>query len=97
MCIEPRLCPHTRGPKDWSLAEDLLAVPPGAPFADALVFPCLHFVYGVGTVPVATILRARDRLLAGIEHGPRSWLVSTSSHCHALARVLRVEPAAPPA
>jgi hypothetical protein len=96
-CIEPALCPHTRGPKDWSLAEDLLAVPPGAPFADALVFPCLHFVYGVGTVPVATILRARDRLLAGIEHGPRSWLVSTSSHCHALARVLRVEPAAPPA
>jgi hypothetical protein len=92
LCIEPRLCPHTRGPRDWSLAEDLLRVPPGAPFSEAVVFRCLHLVYGVGTVPVSAILEARDRVLAGLEHGPRAWLIATSSHCHALARVMHVEP-----
>ena len=90
LCIEPRLCPHTRGPRDWSLAADLSAVPAGAPFEDSLVFRCLHLVYGVGTVPVASILAARDRVLAGLALGPRSWLVATASHCHGLARVLRV-------
>jgi hypothetical protein len=92
LCIEPRLCPHTRGPRDWSLAEDLAAVPPEAPFQESLVFRCLHLVYGVGTVPVASILAARDRVLAGLDGGPRSWLVATASHCHGLARVLRVTP-----
>lgn len=92
LCIEPTLCPHTRGPKDWSLAADLAAVTPGSPFADAVVFRCLHLVYGVGSIPVAAILEARDRLLDGLGHGPRSWLVATSSHCHALARVLQVAP-----
>jgi hypothetical protein len=86
LCIEPKLCPHTRGPKDWSLAADLEAAQPGAPFA--VVFRCLHLVYGVGTVPVAAILRARDRVLAGLAAGSRSWLIATSSHCHALARVM---------
>jgi hypothetical protein len=56
------------------------------------VFRCLHLVYGVGTVPVAAVLQARDRMLAGLERGPRSWLIATSSHCHALARVLHVSP-----
>jgi hypothetical protein len=90
LCIEPDLCPHTRGPRDWSLAADLARVPPGAPFDAALVFRCLHLVYGVGTIPVAAILEARDRLLAAVGRGQSSWLVATSSHCHALARVLRV-------
>jgi hypothetical protein len=90
LCIEPELCPHTRGPRDWSLAADLATVSRGAPFQEALVFRCLHLVYGVGTIPVAAIHQARDRLLAAIARGPSSWLVATSSHCHALARVLRL-------
>jgi hypothetical protein len=97
LCIEPRLCPHTRGPRDWSLAEDLSGASDGAPFDDALVLRCLHLVFGVGTVPVAEILAARDRLLPGREGGARSWLIATSSHCHALARVLRIERSAAPA
>ena len=43
-CIEPALCPHTRGPKDWSLARDLDG-PAGAD--DRIVFRCLHLVWGV--------------------------------------------------
>ena len=93
-CIEPALCPHTRGPKDWSLARDLEIVGPGDPWDGQAVFQCLHLVYGVGTIPVADILAARDKLLGGLAEGPKTWLVATSSHCHALASTLRVVPAA---
>jgi len=89
-CIEPALCPHTRGPKDWSLYSDLEAS------ADAsLVFRCLHLVYGVGTVPLSALFEARRQMLAGLTSGPRRYLVATSSHCHALAATLEVRPSAP--
>lgn len=82
-CIEPAVCPHTRGPKDWSLAADLEA--PASDGATPIVFRCLHLVYGVGTIPVRDVLAARDRLCAERGTGPRRYLVATSSHCHALA------------
>jgi hypothetical protein len=89
-CIEPGLCPHTRGPRDWSLA-DHLSRPVGAdPLPDRIVFRCLHLVWGVGTIPVGDILAARDRLRAGTT---RTYLVATASHCHGLAATLRVSPA----
>jgi len=93
-CIEPALCPHTKGAKDWSLAADLEAPRPADAVDDRIVFRCLHLVYGVGTIPMADILAARDRLRAGMEQGPRVYLVATSSHCHALATVLEVAPGA---
>lgn len=92
MCIEPALCPHTRAAKDWSLARDLSSARAGEPGGGHVVFPCLHFVYGVGTTPVATFLRARDLLLAGLASGRRTYLVSTASHCHGLATPLTVAP-----
>lgn len=90
-CIEPALCPHTRGEKSWSLAADLEA--PYAPDAmdGQIVFRSLHFAYGVGTIPVTEILAARDLVVSGLAAGPRSYLVATSSHCHGLATTLRVE------
>jgi hypothetical protein len=87
-CIEPALCPHTRGPRDWSLAADLSRPAPGEPFDGHVVFRCLHLVYGVGTIPVREMLDARDRLRASA--GPRTYLVSTASHCHGLATPLTV-------
>ncbi len=87
LCVEPALCPKTRGIRDWSLLRDLERS------EDSVVFRCLHLVYGVGTIPLAQIQGARDRLVAGLEEGPREYLVATSSHCHALATSLRVEPA----
>jgi hypothetical protein len=88
-CIEPTMCPHTRGPKDWSLAADLES--PASDGATPVVFRCMHLVYGVGTIPVRDILAARDRLCAA-SAARRSYLVATSSHCHALATRLDVEP-----
>jgi hypothetical protein len=90
-CIEPAVCPHTRGPKDWSLAADLET--PSSDGTTPVVFRCVHLVYGVGTIPVSDILSARDRLRAERSAGSRSYVVATSSHCHALATRLEVLPA----
>ena len=88
-CIEPAVCPHTRGAKDWSLAADLEA--PDSDGAAPVVFRCLHLVYGVGTIPVRDVLAARDRLL-GESARRRRYLIATSSHCHALATRLEIGP-----
>ena len=88
-CIEPALCPHTRGGRDWSLCADLENGGGG----DAIVFRCLHLVFGVGTVPVAALLSAKDLVLRGLPSGPKQYRVATSSHCHALAATLEVRPA----
>jgi hypothetical protein len=89
-CIEPALCPHTRGPRDWSLARDL-EESPGA-FDGRVVFRCLHLVYGVGTTPVRDLWAARDDVVRGTAAAARTYLVATSSHCHALATPLLVFP-----
>jgi len=89
-CIEPELCPHTRGPKHWSLAARLATAPSG--FDAALVFRSLHLVQGVGTIPVAEIHAALERLLALARGGERRLLVATASHCHGLATSLTVRP-----
>jgi hypothetical protein len=89
-CIEPALCPHTRGAKDWSLFRDLETARAGEPLDGRIVFRCLHLVWGVGTVTVAAVRAARDRVLDGARSGQERWLVATSSHCHALATVLTV-------
>jgi hypothetical protein len=88
LCIEPALCPHTRGPRDWSLAGDL-AVPPAEADA-ALVFPSLHLAWGIGAVAVGRIHAARDQVLNGLRHGPRTYVVGTASHCHGVAARFRV-------
>jgi hypothetical protein len=90
MCIEPALCPHTRGPKDWSLCRQLETTQADDSFDARIVFRCLHLAWGVGTIPVAEILAARERMLAGVGSRPRRYLVATSSHCHALATSLTV-------
>lgn len=89
-CIEPALCPHTRERKDWSLCGDLER--PESGFDDAIVFRCLHLVYGVGTVPLSALLAARDRLREGVRLGRRRYRIATASHCHGLAATLEVEP-----
>jgi hypothetical protein len=79
-CIEPALCPHTRGPKSWSLASELAIAP------HSFVFPCLHLAYGVGTIPISAIFGVRDRLVAALRRGSQGpvW-ISSASHCHGLA------------
>lgn len=91
-CIEPALCPHTRGPKTWSLAGELEARSDGEPFDEALVLPSFHYAWGVASIPVGRILEARARVLDAVRRGARRFLVATASHCHGLATLLEVAP-----
>ena len=82
-CIEPALCPHTRGLKHWSLAGELERAP------GSFVFPCLHLAYGVGTIPMSAIFGVRDRLVEAMGRGDVApgtpvW-IGSASHCHGLA------------
>lgn len=85
-CIEPALCPHTRGPRDWSLAGDLAAQRPAAP--EPIVFRCLHLAFGVGAIAMGSILAAGERV-RGVT-GAQRFSVATASHCHGLASILAV-------
>ena len=90
-CVEPERCPHTRGPRDWSLpvalrsyvaAERAALRPVGGPY----LFRCLHRAYGVGLLDVRDIVEA-DREIALLGPGaPSSFLVGTVSHCHGALR-----------
>lgn len=87
-CIEPALCPHTRGPKSWSLATDLAKAP------RSFVFPCMHLAYGVGTIPVAAIFNVRDHLVDALRRGDVDaktpiW-IGSASHCHGLATAVTI-------
>jgi hypothetical protein len=86
-CIEPELCPHTRGPRDWSLTGRLRSAP------ERVSFPCLHLVWGVGTIPLQDVLAAREALRARVRRGEAFEVeVGTASHCHGLLARLRVTP-----
>ena len=92
-CIEPARCPHTRGPRDWSMPVALRRYvgeerERGRRHADPCVFHCTHRTHGVGMIDVADVLAA-DASVAG--HGAEglSVLVGTVSHCHgAVQRVV---------
>jgi hypothetical protein len=87
-CIEPALCPHTRGPRDWSLALEAGRARPEDPWDEAIVLPSLHLVWGVASIPVRAIHAARDRALLRARASRCRWLVTTASHCHGLATLL---------
>ena len=92
-CIEPATCPHTRGPRDWSVPVSLArAFGPAVPLAALRV---THRVYGVGMVDVADVLAA-DGLLAAAAAQGATVAVATASHCHGAVGLVRLSPVPPP-
>jgi hypothetical protein len=89
-CIEPARCPAIRAERTWELGDLVRAGAAQAvePYAGVELFTCRHFAFGVGTIPVADLVRVRQRLattLAGSganDVGPRRILVGTVSACH---------------
>lgn len=98
-CIEPARCPHTRGPRDWSLPPAIRAFVAaerarGQRVEGPCIFHCTHRAYGVGMIDTQDVVAA-DRLveLAGTAGAARV-LVGTASHCHGALGVLAIGPAA---
>lgn len=95
-CIEPSICPKTRGPRDWDMAEtarrlaDRLTAG-GQAVHQVHLLQCLHFTHGVGTYPAASLLAARRRLLAAAPDAgmPVRALVGTVSRCHGAMHLLK--------
>lgn len=95
-CIEPARCPHTRGPRDWSLPPTAAAYVAaerarGVPLHGPLIFHCTHRAWGVGMIDAADVLGADAALRGLAAAGPATVLVGTMSHCHGALNCITIE------
>jgi hypothetical protein len=94
-CIEPALCPATRGERSWSMPPAVLAATDearrnGRNLAGPVIFHCQHRAYGVGMFDTSEVV-AGDALVQRVaEAGAVEVLVGTVSHCHGALSVLAV-------
>jgi hypothetical protein len=94
-CIEPRLCPHTRGERDWTMpnaASELVqrSVGTAEPLSGPVIFHCSHRAFGVGMFDTRDVVAA-DRLVERVAaQSAANVLVATVSHCHGAFNVLHV-------
>ncbi|MDB4914259.1 MAG: hypothetical protein JWM95_1903 [Gemmatimonadetes bacterium] len=97
-CIEPARCPHTKGPRSWSMPVAL------AQYADQeraagrqvdgpYVFHCTHRTHGVGMIDVREVVAADAAISEYGGEGIHAFLVGTASHCHGALRKVTVNPA----
>ena len=94
-CVEPARCPHTRGPRSWTMPAAVREYAEaersaGRPIVGPVVFHCSHRAYGVGMIDTADVVEA-DRLVreAAAGAGARV-LVATASHCHGAVNLLSI-------
>lgn len=94
-CVEPRTCPHTRGPRAWSLPPTIRAFVEterlrGRRLDGPALFHCEHRAYGVGMFDVAAVVAA-DALVASVAATRAAEvLIGTVSHCHGALTVLEL-------
>ena len=93
-CIEPDICPHTRSERTWTMPRAMQEFVERSTvdqkLTGPLVFHCTHRMYGVGMIPVSTVVEA-DRFVASTaEHESAEVLVATVSHCHGAMNVLSI-------
>jgi hypothetical protein len=86
-CIEPARCPAIHAERTWELGDIVRAAAArvATPYADVALFTCRHYAFGVGTIPAADLVRARQHLAADLRRegeGLRRVLVGTVSACH---------------
>jgi hypothetical protein len=94
-CIEPRICPHTRDVRSWSLPPAVnahleAARAAGESLDGPAIFRCTHRAYGVGMIDVTDVLASERMLVDSVESGAGRLLVGTVSHCHGALGVLTV-------
>lgn len=94
-CVEPRICPHTRTPRDWTMpaaASELVARSASAQGAltGPVIFHCTHRAYGVGMFDTRDVLAADDFVARAAADSSVDVIVGTVSHCHGAFNVLHV-------
>ncbi|MEO7367127.1 MAG: hypothetical protein ABIZ36_04170 [Gemmatimonadaceae bacterium] len=95
-CIEPEICPHTRGERTWKMPkamEDYVRTEraSGRPIEGPLVFHCTHRAYGVGMIPVEAVVEADIHVENAASGAPVRFVIATVSHCHGAINVLSVD------
>lgn len=94
-CIEPALCPATRGERSWSMPPAVQAVADearrnGRNLAGPVIFHCQHRAYGVGMFDTNDVVAGDVLVQNAAEGGAVEVLVGTVSHCHGALSVLAV-------
>ncbi|MEP6763906.1 MAG: hypothetical protein ABJB66_06325 [Gemmatimonadaceae bacterium] len=91
-CIEPVLCPATKGPRSWSMppaiAAYVAAQSAERPLAGPIVFHCTHRTHGVGMIDAPAIAIADQQIAEWGNLNAVEVLVGTVSHCHGALGVL---------
>lgn len=94
-CIEPARCPHTRGPRDWTMPAAARALVQASaasaePLDGPVIFHCTHRAYGVGMIDMRDVVRADGFVTERGARGAARILVGTVSHCHGAFNVLEI-------
>ena len=98
-CVEPAICPVTKGPKDWEMDEAVFAFArneagAGRSFDDVQVFRCRPLAFGIAAWPTRQAVVARRRLDLLVKRSLvgryRRVLVATTSSCHGVVDLLEI-------
>jgi len=94
-CVEPERCPHTRGPRSWTMPETIEEYVgaqrrEGRRIDGPVIFHCTHRAYGVGMIDTASVVAGDDLVRLAGERGPVNVLIGTVSHCHGALNLLSV-------
>jgi hypothetical protein len=94
-CIEPELCPATRGPRSWSMPPAVVAATEearrnGRNLAGPVIFHCQHRAYGVGMFDTRDVIAGDALVQHAAAVGAAEVLVGTVSHCHGALTVLAI-------
>jgi len=94
-CIEPELCPATRGPRSWSMPPAVAAAAEearrnGRNLAGPVIFHCQHRAYGVGMFDTREVVAGDALVQRAASAGAAEVLVGTVSHCHGALTVLAI-------
>ncbi len=97
-CVEPALCPVTRAPRTWEMADAVTDLTrwlgEERTVAGPVLFRCEHLVFGVGTFAVTDVLEGDEIVRqAGAGGEPVDLPVGTISSCHGALNLLHLGPA----
>lgn len=89
-CIEPATCPHTKGPRDWTMPATVREYATREGLAGPALFHVTHRAYGVGMLNVADVIAADALVRKEANERSANVLIGTVSHCHGALAVLSI-------